>query len=89
MRTTEIIWLTVGFTGQFFFFLRFFIQWIVSERKRESVIPIHFWYFSIGGGILLLFYAIYKRDPVFIVGQSMGVLIYARNLFFIYNRKEK
>lgn len=89
MKTIELIWLIVGFAGQFLFFMRFFVQWIASERKKESVIPVQFWYFSIGGGLLLLTYAIYRKDPVFIMGQSLGVLIYARNLWFIKRKKEK
>jgi len=83
----EFIWIAIGFLGQFLFFLRFFIQWLVSEKKKESTIPVAFWYFSISGGLLLLVYAIYRRDPVFIVGQSVGVLIYARNLYFISKKK--
>ena len=79
----ELIWLIIGFTGQFLFFLRFFLQWLVSEKKKESVIPVSFWYFSISGGVILLIYAIYRKDPVFILGQSLGVFIYARNLYFI------
>ncbi|HEC69670.1 MAG TPA: lipid A biosynthesis protein [Candidatus Omnitrophica bacterium] len=84
----ETFWLILGFLGQFLFFLRFFLQWIVSEKKKESTIPLSFWYFSIGGGLILLSYAIYRRDPVFILGQSLGVLIYARNLYFIYKKKD-
>jgi lipid-A-disaccharide synthase-like uncharacterized protein len=81
----EVVWVAIGLLGQLLFFLRFFIQWLVSEKKKESVIPVSFWYFSISGGIILLFYAIYRKDPVFILGQSTGVLIYARNLYFIYH----
>ena len=84
----ETIWLGIGFLGQFLFFMRFFIQWIASERKKESHIPIVFWYFSIAGGIILLLYAIYKRDLVFIVGQSGGILIYSRNLYLIFQNKK-
>ena len=84
----ETFWLILGFLGQFLFFLRFFFQWIVSEKKKESIIPLSFWYFSLGGGLILLSYAIYRRDPVFILGQSLGVLIYARNLYFIYKKKD-
>jgi len=80
----EVIWVAIGLLGQLLFFLRFFFQWLVSEKKKESVIPVSFWYFSISGGIVLLFYAIYRKDPVFILGQSVGLLIYARNLYFIY-----
>ena len=70
------------------FFLRFLVQWIASERRGESVIPIVFWYLSLAGGIILLFYAIHIRDPIFILGQSMGAFIYIRNLILIF-RKEK
>lgn len=86
---TDIIWLTVGFAGQGLFSMRFIIQWLKSEAKKESVIPVAFWYFSLLGGITLCAYAIHKRDPVFILGQSMGLVIYARNLYFIYLNKKK
>jgi len=82
-------WAYFGFFAQSLFFMRFFIQWIASERKKQSVIPVHFWYLSLIGGILLLIYAIHKKDPVFIVGQSMGSFIYLRNLYFIYKNKHK
>jgi lipid-A-disaccharide synthase-like uncharacterized protein len=85
--TTEWIWLAIGFTGQALFSMRFIIQWISSERQRRSIIPLAFWYFSIAGGLTLLTYAIYRQDPVFILGQSTGIFIYARNLYFI--RKEQ
>lgn len=85
----EAVWLSVGFVGQGCFFMRFFIQWLSSERQKRSVIPIAFWYFSIAGGIALLTYAIYRRDPVFIVGQSTGVFIYLRNLYFIQKERKK
>jgi lipid-A-disaccharide synthase-like uncharacterized protein len=84
----ETTWLIIGFLGQFFFSMRFIIQWIASERKRRSVIPIAFWYFSLLGGTTLLAYALYRKDPVFILGQSLGVFIYARNLFLIYREKK-
>ena len=80
-------WLVIGFIGQFMFFMRFFLQWIASEKKKKSVIPIAFWYFSLGGSLLLLTYAIYRKDPVFILGQSMGFLIYTRNLMLIARHK--
>ena len=83
----DLIWLAVGFAGQALFFMRFLVQWLHSERARRSVIPVAFWYFSIGGGVVLLAYAIHKRDPVFIVGQLGGVLIYARNLQFILRER--
>ena len=80
-------WLVFGFVGQFFFFMRFFWQWIASERLGKSVIPVAFWYFSIIGSLILLTYAIQRRDPVFIVGQSTGTFIYLRNLILIYREK--
>ena len=87
MAPEEIIWLSIGFLGQFLFAMRFIIQWIVSEKKRDSVIPIAFWYFSIGGGAILLSYAIW-RDPVIILGQSTGLFIYLRNLYFVTRRRK-
>ncbi len=80
-------WTLLGFLGQALFFGRFFFQWIVSERRGASVIPIGFWFFSLGGGSLLLAYAIHLRDPVFIVGQSGGLLIYIRNLMLIFRHR--
>ncbi|MCK4622058.1 MAG: lipid-A-disaccharide synthase N-terminal domain-containing protein [Desulfuromonadales bacterium] len=87
MSTTEILILAIGFAGQAMFFMRFFVQWLYSEKHRRSLIPTAFWYFSLGGSLLLLTYAIIKRDPVFIVGQSTGFIIYTRNLVLI--RREK
>lgn len=81
--TTEWIWIGIGLLGQAMFFMRFFFQWLHSERQRRSVIPVVFWYFSISGGVTLLAYAIYRQDPVFILGQSTGLVIYLRNLYFI------
>jgi len=78
------IWIAVGFFGQALFFGRFFVQWIASERRKESVIPRSFWFLSLGGGLILLLYSIHRRDPVFIVGQATGMFIYTRNLWFIY-----
>ncbi len=74
------LWLLVGFAGQGLFFGRFLIQWIVSERLGRSVIPLAFWYMSLGGGLLLLAYAIRIGDPVFILGQTVGAFVYVRNL---------
>jgi len=78
--TQASIWLGIGLLGQSLFFMRFFVQWIASERSRKSVVPKAFWYFSLLGGMTLLAYAIYQRDPVFIVGQASGLFIYVRNL---------
>ena len=79
-------WVVFGFAAQFVFALRFLVQWIASERKRRSYVPVVFWYLSICGGLMLLTYAIQRRDPVFIAGQSLGVFIYLRNLILIYRR---
>ena len=76
-------WGVLGFVAQAFFTMRFVVQWIASERARQSVIPVAFWFFSIGGGVLLLIYALYRRDPVFIAGQGLGLVVYFRNLYFI------
>lgn len=76
-------WVMLGFVAQAFFTMRFVVQWIASERARKSVIPVAFWFFSIGGGILLLVYALYRRDPVFIAGQALGLVVYFRNVYFI------
>jgi len=80
-------WLIIGFVGQALFSVRFLLQWIASERKGESVVPVLFWYFSLAGGLTLLAYAIYKQDPVFILGQSAGAFVYIRNLVLIFRKK--
>ena len=82
--TTEMIWVIVGLGGQVMFMMRFLIQWIVSEKAKRSVVPVSFWWFSIGGAAILLAYAIYRADPVFILGQSLGFFIYSRNLWLIH-----
>ena len=79
----SITWLIVGLLGQLFFSARFIVQWIYSEINKKSIIPLAFWFFSILGGVTLLAYAIHRKDPVFILGQSAGLLIYGRNLYFI------
>ena len=77
------IWLAVGLLGQACFSARFLVQWIASERRRKSVIPVQFWHFSLVGGIVLLAYAIHRKDPVFILGQAAGLVVYIRNLYLI------
>jgi lipid-A-disaccharide synthase-like uncharacterized protein len=89
MMTPEHFWLVVGFLGQAFFSARFVVQWIASERKKESVIPISFWFFSIGGGLTLLIYAVYRLDPVFILGQGAGLFVYLRNLYLIHRKQNR
>ncbi len=80
----EHLWLLVGLVGQGLFSLRFLVQWWRSERVQRSVVPVGFWYLSLGGGLLLLFYAIHRRDPVFTLGQATGVVVYLRNLQLIH-----
>jgi lipid-A-disaccharide synthase-like uncharacterized protein len=87
--STEQMWLGIGLFGQCFFSARFLVQWIATERRRKSVVPNQFWYFSVGGGLILLAYAIYRRDPVFILGQAAGLFVYARNLYFIHRAPEQ
>ena len=85
----KYFWLTIGFGGQTMFSARFLVQWIASERAGKSVVPLAFWLFSVGGSAMLLTYAIYRRDPVFILGQSTGSLIYLRNLHFIFRERRQ
>jgi lipid-A-disaccharide synthase-like uncharacterized protein len=80
-------WMIVGFLGQACFSARFLVQWIASERLRRSVVPVYFWYFSVAGGVILLAYAIHRMDPVFILGQAAGLLVYARNLYLIARQR--
>ena len=80
-------WLAVGFLGQAFFSMRFIWQWLYSEYRKRSVIPMAFWYFSLLGGSTLLLYAIHRKDPVFIVGQGAGLIIYSRNLYLIFKER--
>ena len=89
MISSKVITLTIGFAGQTLFFLRFFFQWLHSEKLKKSVIPEIFWYLSLGGGFLLLIYAILRQDIVFIVGQSTGTFIYLRNIYFIRRERRK
>ncbi len=81
---SDPLWLLVGLAGQLLFSMRFILQWLQSERAKRSVIPTAFWYFSVAGGATLLGYAIHRRDPVFILGQGIGLFIYLRNLQLIY-----
>lgn len=85
------LWLAVGFLGQLIFAARFLIQWLYAEKHRKSLIPIPFWYLSILGAIILFSYAVHRRDPVFIMGQGLGIIVYLRNLYFIRleNRKNR
>ena len=81
--TGETVWIAVGFVGQLLFTSRFLVQWVASERRGESVVPRAFWWFSLAGGATLLAYAAWRQDPVFVLGQAAGLVVYARNLVLI------
>lgn len=85
--SAEWFWLTIGFIGQALFSMRFLVQWLSSERKGRSVVPVEFWYFSLAGGATLLTYAIHRADPVFIIGQLTGLFIYGRNLQLVVRER--
>ncbi|MEL6205589.1 MAG: lipid-A-disaccharide synthase N-terminal domain-containing protein [Pseudomonadota bacterium] len=85
----EFWWVAIGLGGQLMFTARFLVQWLASERAGRSIVPISFWYLSIGGGLILLAYAIYRRDPVFILGQTMGLVVYIRNLVLIHGERRR
>lgn len=85
--TAELIWVCIGLGAQLMFSMRFIVQWWASEKEGKSVIPEIFWWLSITGGLTLFAYAVHRQDPVFILGQSLGVVIYARNLWLIYAEK--
>ena len=82
--TKELIWIGIGLTAQLLFSMRFIVQWVATEKARASIIPETFWYFSFFGGLMLLAYACYRLDPVFILGQAIGLVIYSRNIYFIW-----
>lgn len=77
------LWLLIGLSAQAMFSARFLVQWIASERVRKSIVPNAFWYFSLAGGLMLFAYAIHRRDPVFMLGQGFGLIVYSRNIFFL------
>jgi lipid-A-disaccharide synthase-like uncharacterized protein len=81
-------WVLLGYLGQSLFAMRFIVQWVASERVGRSVIPVAFWFFSIGGGVLLFVYSLIIRDPVFIIGQGLGLFVYLRNLYFVFRERK-
>ncbi|MBP8645348.1 MAG: lipid-A-disaccharide synthase N-terminal domain-containing protein [Syntrophobacteraceae bacterium] len=85
----EMFWVALGFAAQGLFSARFLVQWIVSERAGRSVVPLAFWILSLVGGALLTLYAVYRKDPVFIVGQAGGLVVYSRNLYLIYRERSR
>ncbi len=88
MNNPSTIWLAIGFIGQLLFTSRFVVQWIASERAQRSVVPLAFWWFSLAGGATLLAYALWRRDPVFALGQASGLVIYTRNLMLIGSHRK-
>jgi len=87
--TEELVWLGIGFSAQLMFSMRFIMQWIASEKARRSIVPEVFWYFSFVGGFMLFIYAVHRMDPVFMLGQGMGLIIYSRNIYFIRTHKKQ
>lgn len=84
----EVVWVTIGFLGQAMFSMRFLVQWLASERIGRSIIPVAFWFFSVAGGMILLAYAIWRRDPVIIAGQAAGLVVYGRNIWLIIRERK-
>ena len=87
--TAQTIWIGIGFLGQALFSARFVIQWLASERSRRSIVPRAFWWFSLAGGATLLGYALWRGDPVFVLGQGLGLVVYLRNLMLIYRPRAR
>jgi lipid-A-disaccharide synthase-like uncharacterized protein len=85
---SDMVWIIIGFIGQFIFGMRFVVQWIYSEIQKKSIIPLSFWYLSLLGTIILLIYSIHKKDIVFIAGFSLNMIIYIRNLMLIHGGKK-
>lgn len=82
------LWILVGFFGQFVFMMRFVVQWIASERKKQSVVPVAFWYLSLAGSLITIVYSVYRKDPVFTFAFCLNILIYMRNLYFIHRKPQ-
>lgn len=88
MTNADVLWLVIGLLGQCLFMMRFIVQWIHSERHQKSLIPVSFWYLSLAGGLIVLAYGVHKLDPVIILGQLPGTIVYLRNLMLIHNGKD-
>ncbi len=88
-ETHESLWMAVGFLGQGIFTARFLVQWAASEKRRDSVVPVAFWWLSLCGGLTLLAYTVYKRDAPLILGQAMGLFVYVRNLMLVSKGKRR
>ncbi|NBX66817.1 MAG: hypothetical protein EBQ96_07470 [Proteobacteria bacterium] len=87
--TSADMWLIIGFAAQALFFMRFLVQWIASEKLGKSVIPDVFWYFSLGGGFILFIYSIHRQDPVFMMGQGIGLIVYIRNIMLVWRERRR
>jgi lipid-A-disaccharide synthase-like uncharacterized protein len=87
--SANTVWVGVGLIGQALFSGRFFVQWIASEKARKSIVPNAFWYLSIAGGLVLFTYACWRQDPVFIIGQGLGIFVYARNVYLLRVAQER
>lgn len=88
MSSSDLLWLGIGLVGQTLFMMRFIVQWIHSERHQKSVIPVSFWYFSLLGGLTVLAYGVHRVDPVIILGQLPGTIVYTRNLMLIHGANQ-
>mgnify|MGYP003575402075 CR=1 FL=1 len=88
MAGYDLVWLAIGLAGQTMFMMRFIVQWIYSERHGQSLIPVSFWYLSLGGGLIVLAYGVHRLDPVIILGQLPGTLVYSRNLMLIHRQRK-
>ena len=88
MSNADVLWLVIGLLGQCLFMMRFIVQWLHSERHKQSLIPVSFWYFSLIGGLTVLAYGIHKMEPVIILGQLPGTFVYARNLILIQRHRK-
>lgn len=86
--TSELWWVIVGMGAQVIFGMRFIVQWLHSERVGRSVVPVAFWHLSLVGGAVMTAYAIYREDPVFILGQALGMAVYVRNLWLIHRERK-
>ncbi|KAA3519371.1 lipid A biosynthesis protein [Agrobacterium vitis] len=86
--TNDLIWLALGVIAQLMFSLRFIIQWLVSEKQKRSVIPAAFWWFSVIGGIMLLAYGIHRGEPIIMLGQGLGIIVYIRNLMLLHQGRK-
>jgi lipid-A-disaccharide synthase-like uncharacterized protein len=89
LSSSSTLWIILGLAGQALFAARFLVQWIRSEALRRSVVPVSFWFLSLAGSLVLLIYAVHRQDPVFIVGQSAGFVIYTRNLMLIHKSRAR